>query len=417
MTRTKRSHLKNTLKESFRMAVDALKANKLRSILTLLGIAIGVFSVIGVMTAIRTLESSINEGLNIFGTNTFLIQKYPVIQMGHRDAKYQNRKNITYDQFIDLRDRAKLPTLVTVAEGTGGISIKYKDEQTKGVMVVGGSVGALRAYNNIVADGRDINQQDIDNYRKVTVIGMDAVDQLFPFDDPLGKVIKIGGIGYTVIGVLERMGELFGQSQDNLVTIPITNYLESFDDRYTSLQITIEAASAELYDKTMDEAIGVLRAIRKVEPGAENDFEVSSNAELIETFSGFTSGVKLFAFAVSVIALVVAGIGIMNIMLVSVTERIKEIGIRKAIGATRRDILTQFLSEAVFLSEFGGIAGVILGIAGGNLVAMFLHVPAQIPIDWAIIGLVVCSVIGIGFGIYPAYKAAKLDPIDALHYE
>ncbi|MBU0528674.1 ABC transporter permease [bacterium] len=417
MTRTKRSHLKNTLKESFRMAVDALKANKLRSILTLLGIAIGVFSVIGVMTAIRTLESSINEGLNIFGTNTFLIQKYPVIQMGHRDAKYQNRKNITYDQFIDLRDRAKLPTLVTVAEGTGGISIKYKDEQTKGVMVVGGSVGALRAYNNIVADGRDINQQDIDNYRKVTVIGMDAVDQLFPFDDPLGKVIKIGGIGYTVIGVLERMGELFGQSQDNLVTIPITNYLESFDDRYTSLQITIEAASAELYDKTMDEAIGVLRAIRKVEPGAENDFEVSSNAELIETFSGFTSGVKLFAFAVSVIALVVAGIGIMNIMLVSVTERIKEIGIRKAIGATRRDILTQFLSEAVFLSEFGGIAGVILGIAGGNLVAMFLHVPAQIPIYWAIIGLVVCSVIGIGFGIYPAYKAAKLDPIDALHYE
>lgn len=417
MTKTKRGHLKNTLKESFRMAVDALKANKMRSILTLLGIAIGVFSVIGVMTAIRTMESSITSGLNVFGTNTFLIQKYPVIQMGHMDAKYRNRKDITFDQFKDLRDRARLPKLITVAEGTGGISVKYKDEQTRGIYVAGGTVGALRTYNNFIADGRDLNQQDIDNFRKVAIIGMDVVDQLFPLEDPLDKTIKIGGIAYTIIGVIERMGEMFGQSQDNFLIIPITNYLQSYADRHTSLQITIEAESAELYDKTMDEAIGILRSIRQVPPGAENDFEVSSNAELIETFSGFTAGVKLFALAVSVIALVVAGIGIMNIMLVSVTERIKEIGIRKAIGATRRDILTQFLSEAVFLSEFGGIAGVILGIAGGNLVALLLHVPAQIPIDWAIIGLVVCSVIGIGFGIYPAYKAAKLDPIDALRYE
>jgi putative ABC transport system permease protein len=417
MTRVKRSHLKNTLKESFRMAVDALKANKLRSILTLLGIAIGVFSVIGVMTAIRTMESSITSGLNVFGTNTFMIQKYPLIQIGHRDAKYRNRKDITYDQFVQLKEKATLPTLVTVAEGRGGIAIKYKDERTKGIAVAGGAVGALRTYNNFISDGRDINQQDVDNYRRVVILGMDAVDQLFPFEDPLGKTISIEGIGFTVIGILERMGEMFGQSQDNFVLIPISNYLQRFSDRHASLQITVEAPSAELYDKTMDEAIGIIRAIRKVPPGTENDFEVSSNAELIETFSSFTAGVKLFAFAVSVIALVVAGIGIMNIMLVSVTERIKEIGIRKAIGATRRDILTQFLAEAVFLSEFGGIVGVLLGLAGGNLVAVLLNVPAKIPVDWAIIGLVVCSVIGIGFGIYPAYKAAKLDPIESLHYE
>lgn len=417
MTRTKKSHLKNTLKESFRMAVDALKANKLRSILTLLGIAIGVFSVIGVMTAIRTMESSITSGLNVFGSNTFLIQKYPIIQVGHREAKYRNRQNITYDQFEELKTRSKLPKLITVAEGKGGVSIKYKDKQTKGVVIAGGSVGALRAYNNVIDEGRDVTQQDVDNFRRVAVLGMDAVDQLFPFEDPMGKDLKIDGTNYKVIGVLERMGELFGESQDNLVLIPITNYLQSFADFRTSLQITIEAESAELYDKTMDEAIGIMRSIRKVPPGEENDFEVSSNEELIATFSSFTAGVKLFALAVSVIALVVAGIGIMNIMLVSVTERIKEIGIRKAIGATRKDILTQFLSEAVFLSEFGGIAGVILGIIGGNAVALLLHVPAQIPIDWAIIGLVVCSVIGIGFGIYPAYKAAKLDPIEALRYE
>lgn len=418
MTRTKHSHLKNTLKESFRMAVDALRDNKLRSILTLLGIAIGVFSVIGVMTAIRTMESSITEGLNVFGTNTFMIQKYPVIQIGpHNRAKYRNRKNITYSQFEDLKKKAVLPKLVTVIDGTGGKSIRYKDEKTKGVYLYGGGVGSLRTLNTFIDEGRALTQQDIDHFRRVVILGMDAVDQLFPFEDPMGKTISVDGLDFNVIGVLERMGELFGKSQDNFILIPITNYLQRFAERRTSLAITVEAQSAELYDKTMDEVIGVLRAIRKVEPGVDNDFEVSSNAELIEAFSSFTAGVKLFALAVSVIALVVAGIGIMNIMLVSVTERIKEIGIRKAIGATRRDILIQFLAEAVFLSQFGGIVGVLLGLAGGNLVAMLLNVPAKIPFDWVIIGLVVCSVIGIGFGIYPAYKAAKLDPIDALRYE
>jgi putative ABC transport system permease protein len=201
------------------------------------------------------------------------------------------------------------------------------------------------------------------------------------------------------------------------VIIPITTYLQRYGDRWTSLAITVEAPSEELYEKTLDECIGILRTVRQVAPGDDNDFEVTSNAELLDTFAQFTGGVKLFAFAVSIIVLVVAGIGIMNIMLVSVTERIKEIGIRKAIGATRRDILIQFLSEAVFLSEFGGFAGVILGIAGGNLVALVFNVTATIPLDWALIGLLVCSAVGIGFGIYPAYRAARLDPIDSLRYE
>ena len=179
----------------------------------------------------------------------------------------------------------------------------------------------------------------------------------------------------------------------------------------------MEAESPEIFEKTIDEVIGLMRVIRKVPPEKENDFEIISNEELLETFAGLTGGIKLFAGAVSVIALLVAGIGIMNIMLVSVTERIKEIGIRKAIGATKGDILTQFLTEAVFLSQFGGIVGVILGILGGNLVAVLLKVPAVIPMDWAFYGLVVCSVIGIGFGIYPAWRAANLDPIESLRYE
>ncbi len=402
------------------MAMDAIRNNKLRSILTLLGITIGVFSVIGVMTAIRTLESSIESGLNVFGTNTFVIQKWPMIQIGGpgRDQKYRNRKNIDFDQYEELKKRAKLPIFVSVAEGRGFRNIKYRDKAIKrSLSVVGSDEGTIRSYNTFIGDGRNLTNDDIRFSRNVCVVGMDVVDQLFPFEDPLGKVIQISGLDYRIVGITEKKGRSFGQSQDNYILIPITTYLQRYANRWTTLSITIEASSAVLYDKTIDEAVGLMRMIRKVPPENENDFEVSSNAELMETFGNFTGGVKIFALAVSVIALVVAGIGIMNIMLVSVSERIKEIGVRKAIGATKRDILTQFLTEAVFLSQFGGIAGVILGIAGGNLVALTFNIPAVIPLDWAIYGLVVCSVIGIGFGIYPAWRAANLDPIESLRHE
>ena len=172
-----------------------------------------------------------------------------------------------------------------------------------------------------------------------------------------------------------------------------------------------------MYSETLDEVIGALRAIRKVPPGEENDFEITTNDELMETFGSFTGSIKIFAFSVSVIALIVAGIGIMNIMLVSVTERIKEIGIRKAIGATRRHILFQFLTESVFLCQIGGIIGVIFGIAAGNIISLVAKVPAVIPIDWAIYGVISCSIIGIGFGSYPAWRAANLDPVESMRFE
>ena len=413
------SQFRSMLRESMRMTVEAIVQNKLRAILTLLGISIGVFSVIGVMTAIRTLETSIESGLNVFGTNTFLINKTPAIQFGPGSrSKYRNRKNIDYRQYELLKERAKLPILVSVVDSEQERSIRYKDKLVnKTVEISGGDENALRTLNTFVEDGRNLTQDDIQFSRNVCLLGGDVIDKLFPFEDPLGKVIQIKGLNYTVVGTIERKGELFGGSQDNFILIPITNYLQKFSDNRTSLGITVEAASVEDYDKTQDEVIGIMRTIRKVPPEKENDFEVSSNTELLETFGAFTGGVKIFAFSVSVIALLVAGIGIMNIMLVSVTDRIKEIGVRKAIGATRRDILIQFLTEAIFLSEFGGIVGVILGIAGGNVVSILFNIPAVIPIDWVIYGLVVCSAIGIGFGIYPAWRAANLNPIESLRYE
>ncbi len=410
-------NLKNIITESFWMAIDAIRKNKLRSSLTLLGISIGVFSVIGVMTAIRTLESSIESGLNVFATNTFVIQKYPEISFGD-DRKIAKRKNIDFLQYQKFKSRSNLPILISVLEGSSVRNVKYKDRIVKNyVDLIGGDEGTIRFYNTYLSDGRNFIEDDIHFVRNVCILGMDVVDRLFPFEDPISKKIKIDGLNYYVIGTTERQGEAFGQSKDNFIAIPISTYLERFSNKWTTLSIHVESSSETTFEKTKDESIGLMRSIRKVKPGDDNDFEVVTNTEMIEQFSGFTSGVKLFALCVSVIALVVAGIGIMNIMLVSVTERIKEIGIRKAIGATKKDILTQFLMEAVFLSEFGGIVGIIMGVAGGNMVAVIFNIPAVIPIDWAVIGLVVCSVIGIGFGIYPAWRAAQLDPIESLRFE
>tara|TARA_A100001037_G_C15153643_1_gene641621 strand:+ start:10977 stop:12230 length:1254 start_codon:yes stop_codon:yes gene_type:complete len=415
----KKSHLKNTLIESFRMALEAIRDNKLRSILTLLGITIGVFSVIGVMTAIRTLESSVEKGLNVFGTNTFYITKRPEFQFGKgRRWRYKNRPNITYQLYEDLKARAQLPLHVSAQDIEMGSTVKYRDKQaTKNIEVYGCDEWSLRTLNTNISDGRNFSQDDVLHHRKTALIGKDAITQLFPYEDPLDKTITIDGIKFRIIGVIEEIGAMFGESQDNIIGIPLTTHLQMYGGWRHNIEISVEAPSSELYEQTRDEIIGILRTLRKVPPGEDNNFELTSNEEILEEISGFTNGIKVFAFSVSVIALVVAGIGIMNIMLVSVSERIKEIGIRKAIGATRRDILTQFLTEAVFLSEFGGIAGIVLGVAGGNAVAAIFNIPAVIPLDWAFIGLAVCSVIGIGFGIYPAWKAANMDPIESLRFE
>tara|TARA_B100000965_G_C19541518_1_gene735804 strand:+ start:138 stop:1388 length:1251 start_codon:yes stop_codon:yes gene_type:complete len=410
--------IKSILRESVRMTFDAIRQNKLRSTLTLLGISVGIFSVISVMTAIKTLESSIESGLNVFGTNTFLITKDPAIQFG-RNEKYRNRKNIDLDQYLTLKERAKLPILVSGGDDTDNVRlVTYKDKKTKQIpRIAGGDPGTLRTVNTYIADGRNLTDEDVHLSRSVCIIGADVVDVLFPFEDPLGKVIQLQGINFTVVGITERQGQSFGQSQDNYVFLPITTFLQRFRGTSYSLGITVESESAEVYSETLDEVIGILRTIRKVSPGEENDFEITTNEELMETFGSFTGSIKIFAFSVSVIALIVAGIGIMNIMLVSVTERIKEIGIRKAIGATKGHILIQFLTEAVFLCQVGGIIGVVFGIAAGNLISFVAKVPAVIPIDWAIYGVVSCSLIGIGFGSYPAWRAANLDPVESMRFE
>ena len=220
-----KSQIKSLLRESIRMTMDAIKENKLRSILTLLGISVGIFSVISVMTAIKTLESSIECGLNVFGTNTFMIAKDPAIQFG-RNEKYRNRKVINLDQYLILKDRARLPILVSAGAETNDVRlVSYKDKKTKQTPVIGGGdSGTLRTVNTYISDGRNITDEDVHLSRSVCVLGADVVDALFPFEDPLGKVIQLQGLDYTVIGITERQGQSFGQSQDNYVFIPITTF-------------------------------------------------------------------------------------------------------------------------------------------------------------------------------------------------
>jgi putative ABC transport system permease protein len=285
------------------------------------------------------------------------------------------------------------------------------------VTLFGASPGGFPARNWVVAEGRALAEADLDSSRDVVVIAAAVAKTLFPFGSALGDRIKVDGINYTIIGVLESKGASLGGDQDNFVIIPITTGLNRYGRIWSSLSILVQAESQEAYDDTVEQVRGILRAVRKVEPGVEDDFEVFSNDSLIQQFQNFTLTVRIVVAVISSIALLAAGIGIMNIMLVSVTERTREIGIRRAVGAKKRNIMTQFIMEAVVLCEVGGAMGVLLGLAGGNGIAWYLEVPPVIPVDWVVIGLAICSVVGIVFGTYPAYKAANLDPIESLRYE
>jgi len=257
----------------------------------------------------------------------------------------------------------------------------------------------------------------VDGTRDVCVLAHSLATNVFPFGSPIGERLKINGINYNVVGVLEPKGGSMGGNQDNFAVVPVTTGLNRFGRWNRSLNILVQAKNRDSYEDTVEQVRGILRVVRKVPPGKEDDFEIFSNDSMIEQFNSFTMAVRIGVSVVSSIALLAAGIGIMNIMLVSVTERTREIGIRRAIGAKKRNIMTQFIMEAVVICEVGGAMGVVLGILGGNATAYFLKLAPVVPVDWIVIGLVICSIVGIVFGTYPAYKAANLDPIESLRYE
>jgi putative ABC transport system permease protein len=408
------------LKESCAMALNAVAAHKLRSALTLLGVLVGVFSIIVVMTAMRVLQNNIESSIAQLGVNTFAVQKWPEIYFGGNEGfeKYWRRKPITYQVFNLLREKATLAKDIGI-EGdfwAGEISSKF-GRTPPNVTVLGAAPGNFPAKSWDMDDGRPITGSDMDSKRDVCVLAAKLATSLFPYGSPVGEKIKLDGINYQVIGVLKPRGMAMGGNQDNFAVIPFTTADARYGRPWWTWTVLVQAESGATYDDAVEQVRGILRASRKVPPWKEDDFEIFSNDSLISQFKQFTFSVRIGVLVVSSIALLAAGIGIMNIMLVSVTERTREIGIRRAIGAKKRNIMAQFIMEAIVLCELGGIAGVLLGILGGNVAAYFLQVPPVIPFDWAAIGLAICSLVGIIFGTYPAIKAANLDPIESLRYE
>jgi putative ABC transport system permease protein len=414
--------LRAELKESFLMALSAIVAHKLRSALTLLGVLVGVFSIIVVMTSMRAMQQKIESNLNQLGGQTFVISTWSQLHFegGGSEQSYWRRKRIDLPQALELGRRATLALSVGVEDNdavNGQIISRYA-KSPPNVALSGETPGSFPAQNWMVAQGRGLLDSDLDGLRDVCVLGSTLADDLFPFGSPLGERIELNGVKYSVVGVLEAKGSMEGGREDEFAVIPITTCITRYEDkRWINLNILVQARSLAEFDNTVDQARGIMRQLRKVPPGQPDDFEVMSNDSQIEQFKSFTFKVRLGITLVSFIALLAAGIGIMNIMLVSVTERTREIGIRRALGAKKRAIMSQFILEAVVLCEVGGGAGVALGVAGGDLAALLLHLPKVLPLDRILIGLGLCSLVGIVFGTYPAYKAAHLDPIESLRYE
>ena len=408
------------LSQIFLISIESINSNRLRTFLTILGVVVGIFSIIVIMTIITMLQKSIENGVSQLGQNTFEIQKFPAIMTGGHSAwlKYRNRPDITLDDYTRLASMLTSAKYVGAQDDWEGVVVKYNGKETNpNITVIGLTAGAMKTNDWTTAYGREIRDLDVKYTNDVCEIGQDVVDKLFPNINPVGQVIRINNYPVKVIGVLDKKPQLFGRSRDSNILIPITTFQTIFGKLHRSLDLTVMTKSKADYESTIEAAIGYMRIIRKIQPGKENDFDIYSNESIIGQINKITGGVKIGAIVVSIIALIAAGVGIMNIMLVSVTERTKEIGIRKAIGAKRNLILLQFLIEAVVLSFIGGFIGIVLGVGIGNIAGSFLHAQMAIPVEWIMIGFTLCVLVGIVFGTYPAYKAANLDPIEALRYE
>jgi putative ABC transport system permease protein len=371
------------------------------------------------MTILTMLQNSINSGLSSLGKNTFQIQKQDnVFGGGPRRRDDRNRKDLTIEHGIRLKEMLPQAKYVGVEQWQFGIIAKFGNRETNpNIQIAGVSTDAMRTNDWNVEEGRDLREDDINYSSNVCLIFQPIVDKLFPNIDPIGQTIRVDGKPLRVVGIVEKQSSLFGQSRDNYIIVPITTWQSMYGRYGRSVNITVMSQSADDYDEVIEAATGHMRKIRKVAAGEPNDFFIFSNESMLTEINKITDPIKMIALAISLIALIAAGVGIMNIMLVSVTERTREIGIRKALGARKIWILTQFLFEAIILCMLGGLIGIVIGVSIGNIAGGLINAQAAVPWNWVFLGLLICVVVGVVFGTYPAYKASNLDPIEALRYE
>lgn len=411
----------DAITESAIMAFDTLRQNKLRAALTILGVTVGVVTILAMVSIIQGLNKAFAEQIESLGSNTIFVAKFDPSFGKPPGAEERQRKELTIDDADDIRSNVSTAIGVSPFQRELAVTVRYKEKQSTTPILIGATPYYEFTSSQYVGYGRFLIDSDLHERSNVAVLGQDLVKALFPNDeDPIGAEIKIDGNPFRVVGVMAILGQFFGQSRDNIVFIPLTTtqkYYPHLEPPQSVFVIVVRPRTRADVKKTIDETRDILRVRRGVKYGEKDNFGISSQDALLDIYNQLTGATYLVLTAISAVALMIGGIGVMNIMLVSVTERTKEIGIRKAVGATRASIMSQFLIEAVILTAIGGSVGVAVGEILSFLINAYSPLPAFIPI-WAILlGLVASVGVGVVFGVFPAWKAAKLNPIDALRFE
>ena len=412
-----------TFLENFKMAFATLRNNKLRSFLTIIGVMIGVIVVMLISSLISGISVAFEKQVESFGTNSIILYKYDLVQFGRRSQEERMRKPLTPDDAAALSDLSTVETAVPVLDVSsnfwgGRINVSSKNGKTSASVALSGTLPDFeKTGTEVLSEGRWFSNAENDFNKDVCLIGSAVADAYFPFGSPIGEDLEIGGRNFTVIGVLQKRENFLGgdgsSSESNVVYMPLGSALR-LKPQADDLYITVVAKEGML-EKAKDQVQDLMRVRRQVPFGEKDNFSMSTAASIIDTFSAITSGVFLAMIVISSVGLMIGGIGVMNIMLVSVTERTREIGIRKALGAKRNDILLQFLVEAATLTGFGGLVGLLIGWGLSFLISLVF--PSYVPLWAPIAGFVASVGIGLIFGLFPAWKAARLDPIEALRYE
>ena len=403
-----------SIAEAIGIGLQGIRAYKMRAFLTILGVVMGIMTVTGMSSIVAGLNSSMAKQIASLGSSTIFIRPFTP---GERvdDDEWRRRKAITLDEVEAIAARAAVKAIAPL-QIVNVENVKYGTDKAQDVRVFGTTADYEEVHETYVEKGRFISNTDVDRAAQVAVIGTDVADSLFPFVDPLEKELTLDGRRFRIIGILQRKGKFLFQSLDNNVLIPV-NSLQKQDRRFNFMVADMKPVSQLAIPEAIDQARETLRRVRKLKYMEKDNFGIFAQDTFTNLYSQLTGGIYMVMIAISSIGLLVGGVGVMNIMLVSVTERTREIGVRKALGATRRDILWQFLTEAMTLTGVGGIIGILIGALVAFLINAFSPFPAVVQPTWVIVAFSTSMAVGLTFGLWPAAKAAKLDPIEALRYE